>query len=160
MKLKYYLLALSIALGYVLYNRAQVIGRGLHIVNQTNQRLLIRFNSTSREYSSFLDPSQSYFFSEPPLNLTVYSPGGSCSHFYDIGMNTSIFDTLLIRAQRSNAACVVIGYTGRTRQVAPRAIPPIAVDPTTCKGGCWNPTTGAIAPELTTGVVTGRFILR
>ena len=130
---------------------------GLHITNQTNQPLRIRMSTLHRNYASPLAVGQSYFFSHHPINMVVYSPRGTCSQFNDIAMNPTIFSNLIIRTKNNNPDCVVLGYTGRTRQVTSRIIPPVVFDPNYCKRGCWNPLRGTIAAENTMGVRTGLY---
>lgn len=131
--------------------------QGLHIVNQTNHTVRLRMSTVEREYAQDLAPNQSYFHSYHPTNLTLYSPEGTCSRFYNIGMNPSIFSHLLIRNQRNTRGCFVIGYVGRTRQRSPRPIPAVQFDPNACLANCWNTTTGAVNVERTNGIVTGLY---
>jgi hypothetical protein len=152
---KNYLLAMLI-----LVTSSLAFSTGLHIVNQTNQVVRIKMAAAYREYYGDISPGQSLFFSETPYNLTVYSPSGACSQFFDIFMNTNVFDTLAIRPQANNLDCYVIGYTGKTRQVNPRLLPFVAFDPTICRRACWNPSTGWIAPELGNRRLTGPQALR
>ncbi len=147
--LKYFIIFISIPIS--------LQGQGLHIVNQTNAPVRTRMSTIEREYAQDLSPGQSYFQSYFPTNLTLYSPQGTCSRFYNIGMNPSVFTHLLIRNQRNTRGCFVIGYAGRTRQRSSRPVPAIQFDPNTCSANCWNPTTGSINVERTSGVVTGLY---
>lgn len=135
-------------------------GIGLHIANQTPHTLRMRMSTEHREYIADLIPRQSYFFSHFPYNMTIYHPQGTCSQFYNIGMNPSVFDTLLIRTQNNNPGCAVLGFTGKTRQMTPRTVGPVPFDPNYCRRNCWNPTTGTMGPHKTTGVLTGPMASR
>jgi hypothetical protein len=128
---------------------------GLHLINQTRQILRYYMNTDAREYSGDLQPGQSYYFSFYPNNMTLYSPQGTCSVFYNIGMNPSVFDTLVIRPQANNPGCCVIGYIGRTRQRSSATTCWIPFEPNYCRRGCWNPATGAAVITRTTGILTG-----
>ncbi len=129
-------------------------GTGTHIVNQTNQPLRVQNISVSHVNTTDMIPGASYFFSETPLHMTVYGPNGICSQFHGIEMNGSIFNYVLIRAQSKNPGCYILGFTGKTRQTTPHTVLPVAIEPDFCKRGCWNPTSGWIAPDLATKAAT------
>ncbi len=132
----------------------QLNGQGLHIINQAPHNVRIQMSTPVQEYVGDLTRRNAYFFSNHPQNMTVYSPNGTCSKFYGIYMNP-IFDTLLIRGRNGSPGCVVLGFTGKTRQATPRTIGPVPFEPNYCKARCWNPTSGAIAPQRSNGVITG-----
>jgi len=117
---------------------------GLFIINETNRVVRVHITTANNEFRHNLRPQEQYLVSEQPLNLKVYTPNGASSHFYNIGMNTSVFDRLRIRIQRRNPTCAIIGYTGRTRQRNPVNVPPVAFEPNACYIRAWNPTTGTI----------------
>lgn len=130
---------------------------GLHMVNQTGQALRMRMSTIDREYAADLTPGAAYYFSNYPLNMTVYGPHGYCSQFYGIGMNPSVFTHLLIRNQKNSTGCHVLGFTGMSRQRTPRTIPAVAFDPNYCRRDCWNSTTGMTTIGRTNGIKGGLY---
>lgn len=150
MKWQIHFLAISI-LGSSLFSLS-LYGIGLHIINKTGQPVVVRMSTWATEYWMTLPSRQSQFISNFPMNMTVYSAQGYCSQFNNIFMNPTIFDTLYIGG---GPQCLVLWYTGNTRQQSPRLVGPVPIEPNICKRNCWNPTTGWLAPQNTSGILTG-----
>lgn len=150
-KLKISRFSIQILFIAVFFFNSMLFATGINILNSTGQNLRIRMSTQFQEYVRDLRPRESYFFSQNPYNMIVYLQNGSCSHFYDVGMN-SIFTQVNIVPQRGNPSCVLLAFSGKTRTSSPLIIAPIVFQPSVCRRNCWNPATGAVSSELITTV--------
>jgi hypothetical protein len=123
---------------------------GTHIVNQTNQPIRAEVVTPDLWLWTDIISNGSYFYSQAPQHLNLYGPNGFCSQFRGIAMNGSIFNYVLVRAQTKNPGCYILGFTGKTRTSTPATVRPVAIEPDSCKRGCWNPSNGWIASNLAT----------